>query len=68
MTSLAPGEGRMFLERAFLAQRLPGEGVLTAYFAPGLSGAERRRTPNSAPRCGRSQPTWRWPAGGECCG
>lgn len=34
MTSLAPGEGRAFLERAFMAERVGGEGVLTAYFAP----------------------------------
>ena len=29
-----PGEGRRFLEQAFVAERSGGEGVLTAYFAP----------------------------------
>lgn len=32
--TVAPGAGRAFLERAFQAERVPGEGVLTAYFAP----------------------------------
>ena len=31
---IARGQGRTFLELAFQAERLPGEGVLTAYFAP----------------------------------
>jgi membrane-bound lytic murein transglycosylase A len=31
---VAPGDGRTFLERAFVAERVVGEGVLTAYFAP----------------------------------
>src|SRR5689334_12045089 len=31
---IAPGDGRTFLEQAFVAERVPGEGVLTAYFAP----------------------------------
>jgi len=31
---VAPGDGRRFLERAFVAERVGGEGVLTAYFAP----------------------------------
>lgn len=32
--TVAPGAGRAFLERAFQAEPLSGEGVLTAYFAP----------------------------------
>ena len=31
---VAPGDGRTFFERSFVAERIPGEGVLTAYFAP----------------------------------
>ena len=34
LRQIAPGEGRAFLEGAFVAERLGGEGVLTAYFAP----------------------------------
>jgi len=31
---IAPGDGRSYLEAAFQAERVGGEGVLTAYFAP----------------------------------
>ena len=41
---VAPGDGRAFLERAFVAERVPGEGVLTAYFAPVYSA---RRAPDA---------------------
>src|SRR5204862_6177807 len=34
ISEVAPGDGRRFLERAFVAERVGGEGVLTAYFAP----------------------------------
>jgi membrane-bound lytic murein transglycosylase A len=41
---VAPGDGRAFLEAAFVAERVPGEGVLTAYFAPVYPA---RRTPDA---------------------
>jgi len=31
---IVPGDGRIFLEREFQAERVGGEGVLTGYFAP----------------------------------
>ena len=34
LREIAPGDGRAFLERTFVAERVTGEGVLTAYFAP----------------------------------
>lgn len=41
---VAPGDGRTFLERAFQAEPVAGEGVLTAYFAPIYPA---RRTPDA---------------------
>lgn len=41
---IARSDGRAFLERAFQAERIPGEGVLTAYFAPVY---EARRRPDA---------------------
>ena len=46
---IARGDGRTFLERAFVAERVGSEGVLTAYFAP-VYEARRRPDPEfSAP-------------------
>lgn len=41
---IAPGDGRTFLESAFVAERVGTEGVLTAYFAPIY---QARRTPDA---------------------
>lgn len=41
---IAPGDGRTFLENAFMAERVGDEGVLTAYFAPIY---EARRAPDA---------------------
>lgn len=41
---VAPGDGRTFLEGAFQAERVEGDGVLTAYFAPIYPA---RRTPDA---------------------
>jgi len=43
MTAVGPGVGRIFMEANFQAEREPGEGVLTAYFAPIY---EARRQPD----------------------
>lgn len=44
MGPIATGDGRAFLERAFVAERVGIEGVLTAYFAPIY---EARRQPSA---------------------
>ena len=46
---VAPGDGRVFLERDFVAERIPGEGVLTAYFAPVYPARRRPDAEFSAP-------------------
>jgi membrane-bound lytic murein transglycosylase A len=46
---VAPGDGRTFFERAFVAERLPGEGVLTAYFAPIYDARRKPDAEFSAP-------------------
>jgi len=46
---IAPGDGRTFLELAFQAERLPGEGVLTAYFAPVYAARRQLDAEFSAP-------------------
>lgn len=46
---VSPGDGRAFFERFFAAERVGGDGVLTAYFAP-VYPARRQPTPEfSAP-------------------
>ncbi|WP_337189333.1 MltA domain-containing protein [Phenylobacterium sp.] len=44
-----PGVGRAFLEAFFVAERAPGEGVLTAYFAPEYAARSRPDPEFSAP-------------------
>lgn len=44
MGAIALGDGRTFLENAFIAERVGTEGVLTAYFAPIY---EARRAPDA---------------------
>lgn len=51
----APGVGRAFLEAFFEAERAPGEGVLTAYFAPEYAARSQPDHEFSAPV--RSRPT-----------
>jgi membrane-bound lytic murein transglycosylase A len=47
---IARGDGRVFLERAFRAERLgPSDGVLTAYFAPVYEARRRPDAEFSAP-------------------
>lgn len=46
---VGPGVGRAFLEAFFQAQRLPGDGVLTAYFAPVYPARSRADPEFSAP-------------------
>lgn len=41
LREIAPGAGRAFLERTFVAERVGAEGVLTAYFAPVYSARRR---------------------------
>jgi len=50
---IAPGVGRTFLELAFQAERVPGEGVLTAYFAPIYEARRRPDAEFSAPVRGK---------------
>ncbi len=44
-----PGDGRAFLERTFVAERVGGSGVLTAYFAPVYPARRRPGGEFSAP-------------------
>jgi len=46
---IARGDGRTFLELAFVAERVGGEGVLTAYFAPVYEARQRPDPEFSAP-------------------
>ncbi len=46
---VAPGRGRAFLEQAFVAERVGGEGVLTAYFAPVYAARRQPDAEFSAP-------------------
>lgn len=46
---VAPGVGRPFLEAFFIAERVEGEGVLTAYFAPVYPARRRPDGEFSAP-------------------
>ena len=47
--ALGPDDARIFLERAFQAESLPGEGVLTAYFAPVYAARRQPDAEFSAP-------------------
>lgn len=44
-----PAEARQFFERHFRAEILPGEGVLTGYFAPVYPARRQREGPFTAP-------------------
>jgi membrane-bound lytic murein transglycosylase A len=46
---VAPGDGRTFLEAAFVAERVSGDGVLTAYFAPVYEARTRPQGEFTAP-------------------
>jgi membrane-bound lytic murein transglycosylase A len=46
---VAPGAGRAFFERFFQAERIPGQGVLTAYFAPVYPARRRPDAEFTAP-------------------
>jgi peptidoglycan lytic transglycosylase A len=48
-----PGVGRAFLEAFFQAEALPGDGVLTAYFAPVYEARDARDTEFTAPVRGK---------------
>lgn len=50
---IARGDGRAFLERAFQAERVGQEGVLTAYFAPVYEARRRPDAEFSAPVRGK---------------
>ena len=46
---VTPGDGRTFFERAFVAERVGGDGVLTAYFAPAYPARRQPDAEFSAP-------------------
>jgi membrane-bound lytic murein transglycosylase A len=60
---VAPGDGRRFLEAAFVAERVPGQGVLTGYFAPVYPARRKPDAEFSAPM--RPKPADLWAANGQ---